>query len=625
MYDTSLFSPVKNLFFIILFIFYCFPLYLSAAGKDVSVKTEIKYEIRRSGFGYSLSSEVTRKEKILSDKPQNSEPIVIPESFYAKIEDIECKVNDKWISSDRISVKDVDREDIFIDDFKIHVVRLPDNIKPGDEIKLSYEEEYQDIVYFPVERIPNINAIDEFKIEIEHPEELLIDFDFFFPHKKFNYQVIKESGKTELKFDSLSYIPEAAYKDFKDVLAGIMVVIKKGGEYITPSTPASFMKWYSGLLKVNQSGKTDYKAFFKDKIKDDFSPIEKLTVINSYVRENIRYIANEKGINTIVPRAPSFVFDKKYGDCKDKAFLVSAIAKEYGLNVYPALVSTDEFLCFSFCHLRSFNHVICAYKATGGYTFFDPTSEYLSFAALGASLYGKPAFIVDSLNPHFETINRENFAPEMEIEISGDIGSLKDMKAKISLQKDLYSAAKNAMDRYKNEDYENYMSNLVVSYLRNISLEIPFRPDSVKHSPEKDNNTVTIEARADLSKFIITSSAKNYIPKTPFIFITDKILQREADSARLSLSGIPVLRMKILLKASAYSFSRDSLCLDSREISAGYYSSIKTGKDNSVLLEYRLQPPFYFLEPAEKPEFIKFCRSYFSNKNQMFILNRKTL
>jgi hypothetical protein len=102
---------------------------------------------------------------------------------------------------------------------------------------------------------------------------------------------------------------------------------------------------------------------------------DSLTVasLHDYVHRSIRYIADQRAEGAFVPRAPDLVLDRTYGDCKDRAFLVTALAQALGLRVDPVLISTRPSPEFDSVHLGLFNHVICAFThEDGSRTYFDP-------------------------------------------------------------------------------------------------------------------------------------------------------------------------------------------------------------------------------------------------------------
>jgi hypothetical protein len=61
-----------------------------------------------------------------------------------------------------------------------------------------------------------------------------------------------------------------------------------------------------------------------------------------FVQGEIRYLGIELGQNSHRPAHPNDVFARRYGDCKDKALLLSAILNEMGISARPSLVATKH-------------------------------------------------------------------------------------------------------------------------------------------------------------------------------------------------------------------------------------------------------------------------------------------
>lgn len=59
-----------------------------------------------------------------------------------------------------------------------------------------------------------------------------------------------------------------------------------------------------------------------------------------FVQDQIRYVGIETGVSRHRPTEPTKVFERRYGDCKDKAALLVALLRAHGLQAAPALVST---------------------------------------------------------------------------------------------------------------------------------------------------------------------------------------------------------------------------------------------------------------------------------------------
>lgn len=102
---------------------------------------------------------------------------------------------------------------------------------------------------------------------------------------------------------------------------------------------------------------------------------QQLIAVVRFVQDEIRYLGIELGPHSHLPHTPSQVFAQRYGDCKDKAFLLATILRELGIEADPALVNSDlqnrvaEVLPSPF----AFDHVITRVKLNGQTYWFDPT------------------------------------------------------------------------------------------------------------------------------------------------------------------------------------------------------------------------------------------------------------
>ena len=59
-----------------------------------------------------------------------------------------------------------------------------------------------------------------------------------------------------------------------------------------------------------------------------------MKILANYMQRNIRYVAIEVGIGGFQPHPAADVFAHQYGDCKDKATLLSTMLKQIGIDSY---------------------------------------------------------------------------------------------------------------------------------------------------------------------------------------------------------------------------------------------------------------------------------------------------
>ncbi len=143
---------------------------------------------------------------------------------------------------------------------------------------------------------------------------------------------------------------------------------------------SSFQNWQevadaAQLLFVEPPGLSqEIKDFIKNLKNSYDDPKEIVTVIVRFVQDEIRYLSLDE-LGAYCVANPNDVFSRRYGDCKDKSWLLSLMLKEVGINSFPALVSTHwEAQTSSFLpSLQVFNHAILAIELDDKIYWIDST------------------------------------------------------------------------------------------------------------------------------------------------------------------------------------------------------------------------------------------------------------
>lgn len=68
--------------------------------------------------------------------------------------------------------------------------------------------------------------------------------------------------------------------------------------------------------------------------------LDSLGAAYDFVAREIRYVSIQIGVGGFRPYSPAEVCRKRFGDCKDKSFLIRALAAAWGAKAYPVLVRT---------------------------------------------------------------------------------------------------------------------------------------------------------------------------------------------------------------------------------------------------------------------------------------------
>lgn len=169
--------------------------------------------------------------------------------------------------------------------------------------------------------------------------------------------------------------------------------------------------WYDQLTagRRNPTPELSDKARQLTLGKTDFDG--KVRALASFLQSDIRYVAIEIGVGGYQPHAAQDVFRARYGDCKDKATLLSSMLREVGVDSDYVLVSTYRGTVHPDIPSPYFNHAILAIEVPPGtnsdlyrtmvatkngkrYLIFDPTDPYTPLGELRGDLQDTYALLV---------------------------------------------------------------------------------------------------------------------------------------------------------------------------------------------------------------------------------------
>jgi hypothetical protein len=218
-------------------------------------------------------------------------------------------------------------------------------------------------------------------------------------------------------------------------LAGRMTVHYKGPGIQSPTegTWQSIGEWYQTLSKDRLIATPEIAAKATALVGNKTDFYDKTEAIGEFVQKQVRYFAIEMGIGGYQPHPAGDIFHNRYGDCKDKATLLTSMLSTVG--IHGALVMVD--------HRRGVvdpdapsivgDHMIAAIEIPRGYNspklrsvvtsktgrrylIFDPTWEKTAFGQLEHNLQGGYGVLMEGpesqiiqfpvLSPDLNTIHR---------------------------------------------------------------------------------------------------------------------------------------------------------------------------------------------------------------------------
>ncbi|MFZ0703324.1 MAG: DUF3857 domain-containing protein [Candidatus Acidiferrales bacterium] len=283
----------------------------------------------------------------------------------------------------------------FYDDLKMKALVIP-AADPGNVVGYEYVQKgrpyiFQDVWDFQ-ERIPVLRALYTLQI----PD----GWKYTYHWANHNELQPQSSGSNQFTWQ-VSDLPAVAIED--DMPPWRAVAGRLDVKYFSPQNAPQVQQagswhdlglWYSTLVASSRQNTPEISAEVATLTAQAKTPLDKIQAITSYMQRQIRYVAIEIGIGGYQPHAADDVFKNQYGDCKDKATLLSAMLKDAGIDSYYAVAQVYRGIIQpQFASALSFNHMILAIRLPadvptetlyslvddpklGKLLFFDPTDQY---------------------------------------------------------------------------------------------------------------------------------------------------------------------------------------------------------------------------------------------------------
>ncbi len=243
-------------------------------------------------------------------------------------------------------------------------------------------------------------------------------------------------------------------------------------------------EWYDGLShdRTVATPEIAAKAAELTSGKKDF--YDKAEAIGEFVQHDIRYVAVEIGVGGFQPHSAADIYKGRYGDCKDKATLLSAMLSSVGIHGALLMVDTQRGVIDPDAPSVIGNHMIEAIeipqayespklrsvviaKTGKRYLIFDPTWELTPFGQLESNLQASYGVLLENhdsqviqlpvLSPELNTVTRSaRFQLSADGGLKGSVtdkrfGDLAEDRRKI-FQRNTEKQQQEFMDRVAGQD-----------------------------------------------------------------------------------------------------------------------------------------------------------------------------
>ena len=291
---------------------------------------------------------------------------------------------------------------VFYDNVKERQLIFP-NLEAGAKKVYHYQTEFVDPFLLHKFLFGSHLPVKNSTLEIRTDKNINIGYKIFNdPSNSIQFSRTEKKGKWIYKWTLKDVKPikfEGNSPGFLYLVPHINVYIK---DYMVNNNKVEVLDdvkklyaYYKGFTKnLNQTEDPALKAISLQITKNLTHDDDKVKAIFYWVKDNIKYIAFENGYEGFIPREASLIHERKFGDCKDMASIITAMAKYANVkNVFISWIGTRE-IPYSYDELPTpavDNHMVALYKKGEEYIFLDATDKETLYGIPTAFIQGKEA------------------------------------------------------------------------------------------------------------------------------------------------------------------------------------------------------------------------------------------
>jgi hypothetical protein len=277
--------------------------------------------------------------------------------------------------------------------------------------------------------------------------------------------------------------------------------------------------WYETLIdQVKCDNKEELQSIVDEIILAEDTELEKVKKVFQWVQGNVKYIAIEDGLGGFIPRDPSLVLSRRYGDCKDMSTLIVELLEIQNINAYQVWIGTTD-IPYTYEKIPSpvvDNHMIAAYydKQSDKYIFLDATDDQLIFGYPSSFIQGKEALI--NVEDGFEIVE----VPILSAEKTAMIDS-----AKVSIENDkLVGNGKLQLTGYYAVDFKHLLKRANTKKRKKSQVESITKKGSNKYRLDSYNidlqeNEVTYNYEFTVPSYINRTKDEIYVNMSLDLFL----------------------------------------------------------------------------------------------------------
>lgn len=172
-------------------------------------------------------------------------------------------------------------------------------------------------------------------------------------------------------------------------------------------------KWATGLFPTDSVLPAELRPVV-ERLRALRTPEEQAAKALQWVQDEIRYFSVSLGESSHRPYPPAVVWQRRFGDCKDKTLLLVTLLRELGIEATPALVASQnrKLPTRQLPNPDIFDHVVAQVRINGATYYLDGTrlGQRGLLARMGMLLEGASALVVSPRTTELTTLSASNAA-----------------------------------------------------------------------------------------------------------------------------------------------------------------------------------------------------------------------
>lgn len=315
------------------------------------------------------------------------------------------KYSRDYVMNSSIEERNTISAGIFYDDGKQKSFVFPNTKKDG-AAHLEYREVYNDPHFLGVFYFNTYVPILHAEFSVSFPSSVKIDYTLLNTEKhNVQFTSSEKKGVTTYTWTAKNI---AAYEHYSNgpslsyyaphIIVRIAEVKHKNGdvETVLPNVKGMYDWFYSFVQDVNAEDNAELKSLVDSLVKEVKGNDEKARTIFNWVQSNVKYVAFEDGMGGFIPREAPLICQRRYGDCKDMASIITEMLRYAGLKSHLTWIGSRDipYTYEQVPNAMATNHMISAYERDNGeIVFLDATGYYTPFGFPTSFIQGKEALI----------------------------------------------------------------------------------------------------------------------------------------------------------------------------------------------------------------------------------------